>query len=187
MSRLTLALLTLALSLSFTATSARAQAGTGHLEIYAGLYSPESDLLDDETTFGLRAGYQFNDRWGYLFQAGRYSTSEVFPVLTDDGEQIDLDLWVLDFSVAWYLSQGNHEGLTVFFGPGFAFTDLEAGPFEDGLDFAGDDSFTVHAGLGWNFMAGEQLVIRPDVRARYFDSSDSIDLEATVAVGWVFE
>jgi hypothetical protein len=165
---------------------ARAQAGTGHLEVFAGLYTPDSDLVDDDLTFGLRSGYQFGDSWGYLFQSSVYTskdfsaTSEVF-----DLERVDYELYLLDFSLAWHARVGNQEGLSIFFGPGYAFSSIDGAGLD--FDFAADDTFTLHAGAGWTFMLGDQVSLRPDVRARWFEVSESTDFEATIGLGWVFD
>ena len=53
---------------------ATAVAQTGRFEIYAGIYSPQD--LDDEATFGLRAGCKPFERVGFDITAGTFTIKE---------------------------------------------------------------------------------------------------------------
>lgn len=152
--------------------AASAQAGTGAFELYGGYYFPDEDLLDDDLTYGIRGTYRWTDALAFEATVGRYEE--------DLGFGVDFELTLVDFSTAWTLNPGSPTEFAFFAGPGWAFLDVSA-PF--GLS-ASDDTFTVHAGVDLQIPLSDRIYLRPDARARYFEQSEDVDLEASVAIGF---
>lgn len=169
------------LTLALAAAPAQAQAGTGSFELYAGYYFPDSDVLDDDVTYGVRGGYRLSDSFGIQGSVGRYEDSENILGLAN----VNLELTLVDASAVWYFNPGSSSEFFVFGGPGWAFADVNADFLGIPLDSVSDDTFTLHAGLGLNIGLTDRIYLRPDVRARWFDdSNDEVDLEASLAVGF---
>jgi hypothetical protein len=49
---------------------------------------------------------------------------------------------------------------------------------------ASDVSLTVHAGASLEVGLSKGIYLRPDVRARYFEKGQNVDLEASLAIGF---
>lgn len=84
---------------------AAAVAQTGRFEIYGGIYSPKH--LDDEATFGLRAGCKPFERVGFDITAGTF---------TIDEDPVEVDVILTDISVKGYLNSGGK--VQAFLSPG---------------------------------------------------------------------
>ena len=153
--------------------AAMAQPGNGRFEIYGGIYRPEG--LDDELTYGLRAGYKLSDHFGIDGTAGTFTVKE---------DPVEVDVILVDLSLKAYLSSGDKAQFFLFAGPGWAFLDASA----FGIDVLSEDSLTAHAGVGLDLWLSDRLYLRPDVRGRWFEQADSNDLdwEASLALGFSF-
>lgn len=169
------------LTLALAAAPAQAQAGSGSFELYAGYYSPDSNILDDDVTYGVRAGYRLSDAFAVEGSVGRYEDSQDILGLA----QVDFELTLVDASAVWYLNPGSSSEFFIFGGPGWAFADASADFLGVPLDSASDDTLTLHAGLGLNLGLTERVYLRPEARARWFDDSDdAVDVEASLALGF---
>lgn len=160
--------------------AASAQAGTGSFELYGGYYSPEDEVIDDDLTFGARGVYSWTDALAFELTAGRFEDEERF----DGGGRIDLEYTLVDLSAALSLNPGSPFELSIFGGPGWAFLDFSSRGFATFPPASSsDDSFTLHAGANLQISLSERIYLRPDVRARYFEESEDIDLEASIGLG----
>ena len=157
----TLLVLSLAALFFGSASPASAQAGSGALEIYFGQFALDEDY--DDSTYGLRGSYRPTDRIGIEASLGH----------TD----LDFDdITFLDLSTKVYLGSGKGKAqVFLFAGPGWA-----------KRDFGNGDVFTANAGLGLDLHLGERVFLRPDLRYRWFDEDDVIDLELSLSLGFSF-
>lgn len=177
--RLLRPLLTLALLVAVgIAPPAFAQDRTGGtFELVGGWYMPEASELDDDVTYGLRGGYRFSDSFGFegsltIFEADIANTP------------IGIDFFLTDASFKWYPGGGRGSNeLVVFGGPGWAVIDVDLGGFFGSVS---EDSINAHAGLAGELSVGETVYFRPDVRARWIEETEDIDLETTLALGFRF-
>lgn len=147
-----------------------AQQEKGSFELYLGSYFPDGEQVDEDVTYGIRAGYRFLDRFGLQGTLGRYETEIDF---------LDLETTFADLSLVWFMNPHRRAEFLIYGGPGWAF--LEAGA---NLSEVSDDSLTAHLGLGVDIGLGGRFFLRPDLRARWFEQGDNeIDIEASLAVG----
>jgi hypothetical protein len=161
-------------------TPAGAQAGTGAFELYGGYYFPENDVLDDDVTYGLRGTYRWTDAVAFELSVGRYETERGFAGVA----RLDYELILVDLSAAWTFNPGSPAEIAIFGGPGWAFADASARAVGVGALSASDDSFTLHFGVDLQISLSDRVYLRPDVRARYFDDSEDVDLEASIGIGF---
>lgn len=156
-------------------TAATAQPG-GSFELYGGFYLPESDVIDEDLSYGIRAGYRWSERAAFEATLGRFEGDIDFAA-------VDFEVTLLDLSLAWTVNPGSGAELALFAGPGWAFVDVSSRAF--GLS-ASDDSATVHAGANLRFDLSDSVYLRPDARVRYFEESEEADFEASLAIGFRF-
>lgn len=169
---LLLSSLILVTTLALSAPASLAQNSGAYVEAFAGKIFYETDFDLDETTFGARGGYRFDERWGI---EGTISRQEI-----DDF----IDVYFVDVSLRRSLVQGERTELFFVGGPGLFRADFGSFPFNDT-----EDELALHAGLGLDIKLGERLYLRPDVRARWVDGDlfdDDIHTEATLGVGFRF-
>ena len=156
-------LLMLVLATLPIASSALAESQGGSFELYGGLFAPEDE---EETTYGLRAGYRKSERLGFELSLGEVDVEDPFEVR------------LIDLSIQRFLSPGGKSEWVVSFGGGWVF--IDAGPFGD------VDSASAHLGLGWIVNLSDLVYLRTEVRDRWIEEADGTDLEATVALGFAF-
>lgn len=146
----------------------------GSFELYLGSYFPEGEEVDEDLTYGIRAGSRFSDRFGLQGTLGRYETEIDF---------IDLETTFADLSLVWFTNPGHRAEFSIYGGPGWAFLKAEA----DSLEASDGDSLTAHFGAGLNIPLSDRFFLRPEVRARWFEEGgNEIDVEATLACGIKF-
>lgn len=149
----------------------------GTFELVAGWYLPESDALDDDVTYGIRGGYRFSESFGF---EGSLTVFEPEVANTSVG----IDFLLADLSFKWYPgSARSNSELVLFGGPGWANIDVNFGGFFGSVS---EDSITAHVGLAGELSLGEKIYLRPDVRARWIEETEDVDLEGTLALGFRF-
>ena len=137
------------------------------ISAFGGLLSTED--FGANAVFGARLAYHITE--GLFFEAsyGRSKTTETSyerlsggaPLLSDDERQLSY----YNLSLGYNLLPGES-----FIGRGWAFrTALYLIAGAGSTHFAGDDRFTVNAGIGYRFIATDWLAIRLDVRDHIFD------------------
>lgn len=171
-----------ALLLVLASVAAAAQPGGGALEVYAGAYSPDNEALDDGATYGARATYRWSDSVLFELTLGRYEDDDDIPGVAS----FDFELTLLDLSAARIFNPGSRTELSVFGGPGWAFADATARSGPTGTISRSSDSLTLNFGGGLRISLSDRVYLRPDVRARYFEESETVDLEASIGVGFRF-
>lgn len=156
-------LLVLVLAMLPIASSALAESQGGTFELYGGLFDPGDE---EETTYGLRAGYRKSERLGFELSLGEVDVGDPF------------DVQLLDLSIQRFLSPDGKSEWVVSVGGGWVFVD--AGPFGN------LDSVSAHVGLGWIVDLSDSVYLRTEVRDRWIEEFDGTDLEATLALGFSF-
>jgi hypothetical protein len=149
----------------------------GTFELVAGWYMPETDALGDDVTYGLRGGYRLTQAFGV-----EGSVTAFQPDL--ENTSIGIDFYFVDASFKWYpgAGGGKHE-LVLFGGPGWASVNVDLGGFFGSVS---DDSVTAHVGLAGELSLSNSIYLRPDLRARWIEKSEDIDVETTLALGFRF-
>ena len=171
--------------------NAEVHEGSMNVEIFAGELDPGPDLLDSETNFGLRYGYDISRRLGFQFELWRYETDDSFTSGMTTAS-FDLDLNGIEISVYGFFVPEGRVTLFLFGGIGGIFATLDAdisNPiFSASLRNAQDDSFTAHGGGGLRIQLGEHVYLRPDVRFRWIEQrdDDEIDTAYSLAIGFNF-
>ncbi|MEM7050321.1 MAG: outer membrane beta-barrel protein [Acidobacteriota bacterium] len=196
----------LAVTLSLTPT---AWAQSRQIEVFAGTLSVDSELLDDDTVYGVRGAQPINDQLSIRLGLTSFSSSESrtvalppFPTLpiplpgqlpTSVTVRVDTDILFFDASAVWYPSWGNG-AFSLYGGPGWAFVDAEASAsttvfgglvISDAAEVS-DDSLTLHAGVGYEIELGPSFYLRPDVKARWIEELSGTDFEGSLALGYRF-
>lgn len=175
---------TAALAIATLASPAPAAAANWEFEVFGGYFLPEE--LDEDLTYGLRFGHRGDGDWGWQIGTSWFDVADSQGFT---GKTVDADVFHVDFSLAWY---PNDSGFSVFFGPGFASGNVDVPGVTTDLS---DDVFSAHAGIAYEFKAGESFYVKPDLRARFYEMEgfgpdggrqNQINYEATVALGWKF-
>lgn len=157
-----------------------------NLELFTGFYSAASDVVGDETIYGVRGGYDIWEKVGVEVSAGQFDNrAEILIDTEDPGRAVRLQVFLFDLSIAW---RPFGDSWILFAGPGLIDVDYEV--FDDlsatDLDSARDFSWHIGAAYRWYLSPG--FYLRGDLRARY-SASDlyrAEDYEVTVAAGWRF-
>jgi Outer membrane protein beta-barrel domain len=160
---------------AMTANDARAQ-WNGSVEAFLGHYEPSvTDEADGELSWGVRGGYRLVPRAGFELMVERLTSSE---------DAFKLVLTNLDLSGKVYLNPDARAELYLLGGPGWAFVNLEFG----GRSAQIADSLTAHAGVGVEVALWETFYLRPEVRARWYEKSetDDLEIEGSLALGLRF-
>jgi outer membrane beta-barrel protein len=194
-------LATLAAAPLFTAANAQ-EGGKQELSVYGGeLFgddltdvevSGRTPKLDDDITYGIRYGYNFNKSFGLEVSAGQTSTAA-----TDlAGADVDLDLTTVDVDAVWHFDLGNRVVPYVLAGAGYAKADLDTpiiGTVNgQPVSIDDDEGFTLNAGVGAKFFVNDQFLVRLEARYRYLDgivdrNENSLNtVETTLGVAWQF-
>ena len=174
-----------------TPANAEVHVDSMNIELFAGELDPGPDLLDSETNFGLRYGWDFSRRLGFQFELWRYETDGTFTSGMTTGS-FDLDLDGIELSVYAFFVPDGRVTLFLFGGIGGVFADLDANIsnplFSTSLRNAQDDSFTAHGGGGLRIQLGEHVYLRPDARVRWIEKreDDEIDTAYSLAIGFNF-
>ena len=190
------------LLLSAAPAMAQVEGGSQELDVYAGeifgddvtdtAISGSTPKLDDDITYGVRYGYNFNQAWGLEVSMGFNPTS----VTGLAGNDIDIDLSMVDINAVWHFSPYGRFVPYLTAGAGYAVADLDVpiGGTVNGQPVSIDDDsgFTLNAGFGAKYFVNDRFLIRFDARYRYLDAvvdsfADSPGtVEATLGIGWKF-
>lgn len=165
------AALILAAGLAFTAPPSFAQGDSLYFEGFAGLGFADIDVGDNETAFGLRGGYRFDQTWGV--EAALSQTEVGF-----------VDINFIDLSARRSLTGNGDTEVFVFSGFGLVRVEIDTPFFSDS-----DSDFTFHTGIGLDYALGENFYLRPDARLRWLATDaagDSLFSEVTLGVGYRF-
>lgn len=191
-----------ALLLSAAPVIAQGEAGSREVHAYAGqlfgddltdtAISGRTPKLDDDVTYGVRAGYNFNQTWGIETSLGFNSNS----VMGLAGNDADIDLSTIDVNAVWNFRPSSRLVPYLTAGAGYASADLDA-PIQgtvsgQPVSIDDDSGFTLNAGFGAKYFVNDRFMIRFDARYRYLDAvldkfADSPNtIEATLGLGWRF-
>ena len=189
--RLVAPIITLAVLAVVPAAQAEVNAGENAFEIYAGIYSPDVDALDDDPTFGIRFNHNVNQRFNMEGTLGFFSSDGREKI---SGVTVDLDYDVIftEFSFAAMFRPMKRAHPMLFGGPGWAFVSGDvklSGPLATvTFNDLEDDSFMLHMGFGTKFHIGDRTYIRLATRWRWFENreEDDLDKEVTIALGIKF-
>ena len=181
---------------------AQVEGASQELNVYAGevfgddvtdtVISGRKPKLDDDLTYGVRYGYNFNPSWGLETSIGLNQNS----VTGLAGNDIDIDLSTIDVNAIWHFRPYSRFVPYLTAGAGYATADLDfpIGGTVNGQPVSIDDDsgFTLNAGFGAKYFVTDQFLIRFDARYRYLDAvvdrfADSPGtVEATLGIGWKF-
>lgn len=189
--RLTILPIIAALLILGAAVPAAAQETGFGIEVFGGIYMPD-ELDKDHDVWGGRFSYRFNDHFGLQTAVSTIDLED--EAFGRNVRNLRFDLFLVDASFQWY---PGGRGFYLFGGPGWATIDLEYNLQGNNNDItASDDIFTVHAGLGYEWLLGQHAFIKPQALARHFegdsfqvdriDSYEGLDTELTLAVGYRF-
>ena len=150
---------------SDTVASKTIPEGSWAVMAYGGVYSPGPGGVDDEATFGVRAGYALSNQLIVSGSLGRVSF-----------DQVDADITLLDVNVGYAFRPDKRLSLVVTGGIGSAF--ISNGGF--------DDSFTLNVGFGPAIGITDRLFVRLLNRFRWYENrtDDEIDREITLGIAY---
>lgn len=181
--------------LAATGSPARAEVleETALIEVFAGSYDPDPEGADDDTSFGVRLGFNTNPHFSFIAELSTLSSDGDFsdpgpPAVAGD---FDYDLVSLDFSFYWNIDPEGRWVTSLYGGVGFSFVELDAeAVIEDAIrvriNGLEDDSVTFHAGASEQLWLTERFYVRANYRLRFIEDrdDDETDTEVTVAAGW---
>ncbi|MEO8275339.1 MAG: OmpA family protein [Thermoanaerobaculia bacterium] len=161
------------------ATAARAE-GTGRIEGFAGYYVAEE--LDDNVSYGVRGGWMPSHGWGLMLAYERFEKNNG----KGYGRNGNVD-GQIDSLEASYVAYPKGENFEIFTGLGVTDLNVDAHVASPDVDLK-KSTLSVHVGLGYRAMLGDNLYLRPEVRARVYDAGDNtIDVIASIALGWSWD
>jgi len=161
-------------------------------EVFGGSYSPgPDDVLDDESTFGLRAITMVTPK---LAVVASVSTVNFEDRVSDGGTTVEFDTDVLfiDLSVGYVFRPDKRVNIALGGGIGGAFSSTDgsfSSPAVRGFfDDFDESSLTLSVVVGPVFHLSDRIYLKPLVRARWFENrdDDETDLETTLALGYKF-
>jgi hypothetical protein len=173
---------------------AQAQVSEGQWmgEVFGGNYGPgPDDVLDDESTFGLRAVTMLTPKVALV---GSISTVNFEDTVTDGLTTVnfDTDVLLVDFTAAYIIRPDKRVNIAFGGGIGGSFSSTD-GTFTTPVvigffdDFE-ESSFTLNAVVGPVIHLSQRVYLKPLMRVRWFENrdDDETDLESTLAVGFKF-
>lgn len=182
--------------------TAQVEGASREVHVYAGqlfgddltdtAISGQTPKLDDDVTYGVRAGYNFDQSWGIETSLGFNPNS----VTNLAGRDVDIDLSMIDVNAVYHFRPFSRFVPYLTAGAGYASADLDA-PIQGTVNgqpvsIDDDSGFTLNAGFGAKYFVNERFMIRFDARYRYMDAvldkfADSPNtVEATLGIGWKF-
>lgn len=173
---------TLAVFMTFGAASpARVEAQSqGKIEGFAGYYFAEE--LEENVSYGVRGTWMASKGWGIMGSYERYTQ--------DNGDgyglsgNVDAHLESLEAS---YVACPWGESFEIFTGLGLTDVDVDAHVENPAVDLT-KSTLSMHVGVGYRAMLGDNLYLRPELRARIYEAGNStVDISATVALGWKWD
>lgn len=177
------------LALTVPTAHAQVEEGMKLFEIYGGNYSPEPDLFDDESTFGLRFGFMMTERVVFI---GSVGLVELEGTATDGmtSAKLESDIVLLDFTFGYVFKAGNRFAIALGGGFGGAFNEfkgqLQTPTLMVRFDSLSDESFTLNVVVGPVISLSPKVYLKPLFRARWYEAreDDEVDIESTLAIGW---
>ena len=153
---------------------------SGRVEGFAGYYFAEE--LDANVSYGLRGAWMASPGWGIMGSYERYEKN--------DGEgygrsgNVDAQIDSLEAS---YVAYPWGESFEIFTGLGLTDVDVDAHVNNPAVDLQ-KSTLSVHFGIGYRAMLGENLYLRPEARARIYEAGNStVDISASLALGWSWD
>jgi hypothetical protein len=160
-------------------TSLSAQS-SGRIEGFAGYYFAEE--LEQNVSYGVRGTWMAAPGWGIMGSYERYEKN--------DGEgygrsgNVDAQIDSLEAS---YVALPWGESFEIFTGLGLTDVDVDAHVNNPAVDLQ-KSTLSVHVGIGYRAMLGENLYLRPEARARIYEAGNStVDISASLALGWSWD
>jgi len=146
-------------------------------ELYGGYKTSDETALDDEFIFGFRNSTFFSDNAAIEFAFGFSSVGLQFQDAEVAGDLITLDISTLYFPTS--------NEFFFFGGAGWADSKFDI-KLPAGTAGGYEDSLTANLGLGWRIPFAQKGYLRPEARARWYESSSIIDVEVSLAIGFGF-
>ena len=93
----------------------------------------------------------------------------------------------IDSLEASYVALPWGEGFEIFTGLGLTDLDVDAQVNNPAVDLQ-KSTLSFHVGMGYRAALGENLYLRPEVRARMYEAGNStVDITASLALGWSWD
>jgi hypothetical protein len=161
------------------------------LGLFAGVTELEPDLADDGSTFGLRVSRPASDRYEVEITVGYFEGD----LLSEDGSS-DLSIGYegvyVDLNENLIFNSKGKVRPFLTFGVGWAWPSIDGDVAAEDLgpvyaQFE-SDTFTANGGVGLQFQLGDKVIVRPEVRAKWYEvrRRDDVDFAATLGIGFVF-
>jgi opacity protein-like surface antigen len=176
---------------AISALPAAVPARASEFEIFYGYYASSPSILDNDTVFGLRFGFNLSQQ---LNASAELSLLDSKSNVDEDGTTgtLNYDALALDLSIGWQFLPERLFTPIIFGGLGWVNVNADVNlDTPDGVvDRTGlnENSFSFNLGVAVKVSLTKGIYLRGDVRARYFEgrSSDAVDAEATLAFGLYF-
>lgn len=165
----------------FLGASSNLQAQSeGRIEGFAGYYFAEE--LDANVSYGLRGTWNPSKGWGIMGSYERYEKNDG----AGYGRSGNVDAQIQSIEAS-YVARPWGEGFEIFSGLGLTDIDVDAHVENPAVDLT-TSSLSVHVGVGYRAMLGENLYLRPEARARLYDAgNNTVDISASLALGWSWD
>lgn len=151
-------------------------AGDGRIEAFAGYYFAEE--LEEDISYGLRGGWDSGSGWGLMLS---YEQFEVDGKGYGEPSGVDAELAHLELSFVAYPGGGGWE---LFSGIGGALVDVDLNVPGAVVDLD-KTTLSIHGGVAYRFDLGDSFYLRPELRARTYDTSDlTLDFTGSLAFGF---
>ncbi len=152
----------------------------GRIEGFAGDYFAEE--LDANVSYGVRGTWMPSPGWGIMAAYERYEKNDG----SGYGRSGNVDAQI-DSLEASYVALPWGEGWEIFSGLGLTDVDVDAHVDNPAVDLT-KSTLSLHVGVGYRAMLGENLYLRPEARARIYDAGNStVDITASIALGWSWD
>ena len=166
---------------SVQTASESATAPRAYGELLGGLYFPDQSTPDDGSIWGVRGGY----RWHHA--AVEVSVDRFEGTVSTGHGGFDARFTSVALSGLWIPNPGGRPEVLLHGGLGRTDVEHDGSGRTLGGRRSAEDSVFARAGAGLSFALTDRVYIRPQAEARWFErGDDTIDLAATVALGWRF-
>ena len=160
-------------------TSLSAQ-GSGRIEGFAGYYFAAE--LEENVSYGVRGTWMASPGWGIMGSYERYEKNDG----EGYGQSGNVDAQI-DSLEASYVALPWGESFEIFTGLGLTDLDVDAHVNDPAVDLQ-KSTLSFHVGMGYRAALGENLYLRPEVRARMYEAGNStVDISASLALGWSWD
>lgn len=152
----------------------------GQVEGFVGYYFAEE--LDANVSYGLRGTWSPSKGWGIMGSYERYEKNDG----KGYGRPGNVDAQIQSIEAS-YVARPWGEGFEIFSGLGLTDIDVDAHVNNPDVDLT-KSTLSVHAGVGYRAMLGDNLYLRPEARARVYEAGNStVDISASIAFGWSWD